>query len=520
MFALAATSTFSVSALVGGDTTPPTTPTLISVTPVDSDQIDLNWTPSTDDFLLSGYTIRRDGLHIATTTLTTYSDNSLTPEALYEYSVQAFDWLYNFSSSSNALSTTTLAVPIPPVATTSTSTTNSESGSGKLSLQGQVEIVTDLTGAVFSWQTSRPSRFVLRWGKTTSYELGFIASDYYSDKQRTTLSDLTPGTTYQYELVIYNRANNIPQVYARGKFKTKVPAIVTTLPNVTSLSISRIENDVSLSWKNPQLEIPFTIRVVRNHLGYPSDPYDGMVIYQGFGEAVADLGALGGHPLQYYTVFVTDKTGNVSSGAIARVGRSSMPGSDTADRGSTSTAPIFTEPDILLPLLEISAIKIYQLGVLSSFAEPRLLLSSRHPFTVKIPAASLPAHLKSIIITLLDPTDHGRTYRFLLRLNPEGTFYESTFAPLGVTGVSHLLVEVYDYESGVVGRYGKQIDFTFIEDELPEVIFPDAIFTVFSTTNLLLAAVALLLIGLAGFFGYLRKRVRSGDQNTKALTPW
>ena len=69
---------FSVRTPVGDDVSPPTTPTLLTATPIAPTQIDLTWSPSTDDFQLLGYTVSRDGQHIATTTLTSYSDTGLT----------------------------------------------------------------------------------------------------------------------------------------------------------------------------------------------------------------------------------------------------------------------------------------------------------------------------------------------------------------------------------------------------------------------------------------------------------
>ena len=82
-----ATSEFNIRVFGGSDTQPPTTPTLLSATAISPTQVDLSWTPSTDNFILSGYVVTRGSSTIATTTLTTYSDTGLSASTTYEYSV-------------------------------------------------------------------------------------------------------------------------------------------------------------------------------------------------------------------------------------------------------------------------------------------------------------------------------------------------------------------------------------------------------------------------------------------------
>jgi chitodextrinase len=470
LFSSAATSDFNVSQQIGGDTSPPTTPTLLSATPMASTQIDVSWSVATDDFQLEGYVLYRDGLPVATTTLTSFSDTGLTASTTYTYFVRAFDWLFNYSSSSNSLATTTLAPPpVPPPTVAATGTV--VSGSGRLTLRGGLDITTDLTSAQFVWNTNRPSRFALRWGTTASYELGFVTTDRYREVHKTVLSELTPGTTYQYELVAMNPANNIEQVLKRGQFTTK-SAVSQAMPqNVYGLMAETLGTTVRLRWQNPQLTIPFQVRVVRNHLGYPEDPHDGMVVYQGDGEELLDVAALAAYGTQYYSVYVLDTQGGVSSGAVIRVVRTTEGGVATGD---TRTPPVLPT-DILLPTLNRSAIQILQHERMATFADEQLVVSADAPFTLRIPKEALPRHLKSIIVTLLDPEDYTRSYAFLLRLNVAGTAYESTLAPMEKVGVSQLLIEVYDFETNVVGRYGKQIELLRTTEVKSEVMFPDTI---------------------------------------------
>ncbi len=467
---------FSVRAQVGSDERPPTTPTLLTAIPVASSQIDLTWSPATDDFELFGYTVSRDGQHIATTTLTSFSDTGLTASTTYTYTVRAFDWLYNVSSSSNELATTTLNPPVP-VPPTPTATSSSNTASGKLMVSRVVEVAPGLTTATFVWSTSRPSRFALRWGRTPSYELGYIVTDRFRENHETTITDLLPSTKYYYEVTGYNTVNDISQPIGSGTFITSENLETQAPPNVRNLFVVSEGVSARLSWDNPPLTAgSYSVRIVRNHLGYPLDPYDGMVVYQGSGTVYDDVSALVRHPAQYYTVYVIDNQGRWSSGALALVSavdRETAPLPEPFLPPPASGEVPVSPPTISLPTLSFSDIVLTQGDVRYDFTVPEIALRADAAFSITIPQETLPSRLKSIIVTLLDPTDYSRAHRFLLRRNDAGTAYEATLAPVGKTGVTQLLIEVYDLEAMVVGRYGKQITFTASAVDAEPVVFPD-----------------------------------------------
>jgi chitodextrinase len=83
------------------DLTPPTPPAKLTARAVSSDQIDLKWTASVDDVIVSGYKIFRDGSLIQNLTETGFSDTGLNPETTYCYTVSAYDKAGNESGSSN-----------------------------------------------------------------------------------------------------------------------------------------------------------------------------------------------------------------------------------------------------------------------------------------------------------------------------------------------------------------------------------------------------------------------------------
>jgi chitodextrinase len=176
VFAVSDTDLFRVRAFVGDDTTPPTTPEFTSVVPVTSQQINVEWSASTDDVLLIAYRLYRDGEQIATTSQTSFNDTGLTPETLYTYTVDAYDSFDNVSSTSVPVATTTLAIPVVP---TSTPTTTRTQTSTLVTRLDSFSVTPEQRSALFRFQTNTNTRYTLSWGRTTSYELGTISTNIF-----------------------------------------------------------------------------------------------------------------------------------------------------------------------------------------------------------------------------------------------------------------------------------------------------------------------------------------------------
>lgn len=91
----------------GGDFTPPSVPTGLTVTGVTSSSVSLSWAPSTDNVAVTGYNVYRGSTLVGSPTGTTFTDAGLTPGTAYSYTVVAFDAAANFSAASAAVSATT-----------------------------------------------------------------------------------------------------------------------------------------------------------------------------------------------------------------------------------------------------------------------------------------------------------------------------------------------------------------------------------------------------------------------------
>jgi len=171
------------------DTESPTIPTELTASVNNSSQVDLNWVASTDNVEVTGYTIYRDGLSIATVpgTILNFSDTDLLSSTAYIYSVDAFDAEGNHSELSNSVSVTTPENE-PPT-----------------------------TPEVLSVVDNGPTHVTINWNASldnigvtgyTVYRDGALLS--ILDNQTFTLNDYSvyPGQTYSYTLDAFDNAGN------------------------------------------------------------------------------------------------------------------------------------------------------------------------------------------------------------------------------------------------------------------------------------------------------------------------
>lgn len=501
----AQSETFDVRIFVGTDTVAPSTPTLLSVSPIAPTQIDVSWSAASDNYAVTGYSVSRNGSAIATTTLLSYADTGLIASTTYSYTVRAFDAALNYSSTSNSLSTTTLEIPPTP-----SSTINSRTeGTIARTVIDELLVEEGISTTSLFVRTAHSSRLEVRWGRTTSYELGYTVSDIYSNDHTTILTNLEPGTKYEYEIIGYT-PYGFKSVIHTGSFVTKSNSSPVSPVNVSRFQAVGNGDDVDLSWQLPKDNSIAYVRIVRSHLGFPEHPEAGAVVYQGKGGSVKDIDILKRYSPVYYTAFVYDVFGNVSSGAVAIVYaiKSDLLSKEESP-GVSSVVPVITEEatssisiervtvDMKMP--RSSEILITQNEHTYSLYDKDIVLDSKQMFSLSIPSSAIAGNLKSIIVTLLDPTDNHKSYSFLMRINQNQTAYEATVAALGVVGRSQITVEIYDYEAFVVATYKAPITF----NNLPEVsdnvvLFPDAAFDrsnwVFLTTVLIFLVLLVLFI--------------------------
>jgi chitodextrinase len=91
------------------DATPPSTPTHLAASAPSGSEVDLTWSPSTDDVGVVAYDVYRNGAKIGETNAatTTYKDTTVDPLTFYYYTVRARDAAGNVSPASDQASVTT-----------------------------------------------------------------------------------------------------------------------------------------------------------------------------------------------------------------------------------------------------------------------------------------------------------------------------------------------------------------------------------------------------------------------------
>lgn len=89
------------------DNEPPTIPANLRETGVTSNSVSLSWNASTDNVAVQSYRVYRDSTAITTITNTSYTDNNLTANTAYTYTVDAIDTSNNASAQSSPITVNT-----------------------------------------------------------------------------------------------------------------------------------------------------------------------------------------------------------------------------------------------------------------------------------------------------------------------------------------------------------------------------------------------------------------------------
>ncbi len=434
----AASNNFIVRTFVGSDTTPPTVPTGLTATPIATSQINLAWSASTDDFELSGYQVFRDGVQIATTTTTAYSDVGLSASTTYSYYLTAFDTFNNISASSTVVATTTFATPTTPVETEIGGTTFGT----RIRLPGLIslEVIPSQYGAIVRYETAIHVRTIVRWGRSISYEIGSSAERSYSRFHEVRIDDLSPDTQYRFS--IYGEDHmGISGVLTESSFVT-LPLDDTTPPGVvTGFSVHPEGNDAKLTWQNPS-DIDFShVRILRSESFFPGNIDEGWLVYEGDGTEAFDSDVVEEGRRLYYTIFAYDESGNISSGAVAWFSIS----------GEGSVPEVVVDPSRNDIELTFDSILFYQDNKEVPHDRGTVSIDGGKHLTIAIPYASLPEHLKTILVSVVPEHDASKVLSFILHINSLKTAYTARLAPLGIGGDFTVRVSVFDFKTAQVG---------------------------------------------------------------------
>ncbi len=220
----------TISYLNYHETQPPTVPANLTATAVSSSQINLSWSPSTDNVGVATYNVLRGGTRVAILgNVTSYSDIGLVASAAYSYTVAACDAWQNCSAQSAAAVVTTPSGPDIQPPSVPTGLTATAASSTQLNLAWNAS--TDNVG-VTAYKIYSSGSLVATLGSVTS-------------SSRTT----APATTYSYTVSACDAAGNCSARSVAATATTPAPSDTQAPTIPTGLTATAISaSAINLAW--------------------------------------------------------------------------------------------------------------------------------------------------------------------------------------------------------------------------------------------------------------------------------
>lgn len=198
-------------------------------------------------------------------------------------------------------------------------------------------LVTDST-AVITWKTNAPLNSRVDFGTSSTY--GNIATNSpLTMSHLVNLSGLLSNTTYHYQVSSGYGTSVTSSVDL--VFNTLVRVVPPANP--LDFSATGEKAQIRLSWQNPT-EADFSrVKILARADRYPTDPTDGVVIYEGEAERAIHQRL---EPLQtyFYTIFAYDELSRYSSGALAMATTLAEVPVPEPVPTPTSTTPVIVPP--------------------------------------------------------------------------------------------------------------------------------------------------------------------------------
>lgn len=213
------------------DVVAPTIPTGLTVTDTTTSTVSFSWIASTDNVGVTGYRIYRGGNQIATTSVTSFTNNNLAPSTTYAYQASAYDAAGNISAQSSVVNATTKAPaditpPSIPV--------------------GLTAIPVSSTQINLAWTASTDNVGV------AGYKIFRGGSQIATTKAVTTYQStgLAASSTYTYAIAAFDAAGNVSMESSSTSAKTLAVPADTTPPTVSitnPVSSSSIPNPLTVT---------------------------------------------------------------------------------------------------------------------------------------------------------------------------------------------------------------------------------------------------------------------------------
>lgn len=256
--------------------------------------------------------------------------SNLTPNTLYHYRVRSTSQAGSSVTSPDASFTTTGSItppPPPPLGDTTAPV-----------LSGITTAGITTNSVTITWTTDEAATSQVEYGITLPGTLSSVDT-VLKTTHSTTLSGLSPNTTYSYRVISRDAASNTATSLNRT-FTTQPASVIDTTPpppppggggggggggtvldstppaQPRNLQIFGGPDQILLSWNNPTDTDYVRTIIVRKEGSSPISRTDGIRIYEGTAKEFTDTAAILGKTY-YYALFSFDQNINYSSPAIA-----------------------------------------------------------------------------------------------------------------------------------------------------------------------------------------------------------
>ena len=286
-----------VTTLTPPDNTAPSAPKNVTGKAVGDQQIQLTWSPSTDNVSVAGYRVYRGAspsslaLYGSVTT-TQFADTSIAPKTTYYYAVMAFDPSYNYSAQSATASVTSSADTTAPTVPTNVVATG-----------------TGLQQVNLSWKPSTDDVYLAGYsiyrGKTSSsmIQIGNSTTTSFVDT-----TGLAPGTGYYYSVAAYDEALNYSAQSALTTANTLADMQPPTVPQ-NLIATAKSGTQINLTWSASADNV-----VVASYQIYRGTSSKALsLIGSSPTPSYMDSASLKANQIYYYAVTASDISGNASA---------------------------------------------------------------------------------------------------------------------------------------------------------------------------------------------------------------
>lgn len=299
---------------------------------------------------------------------------------------------------------------------------------------------------LFDVSLNQPGKVALVWGVSTLYDGGSVASDVFRSNHVIKVQNLAPGTTYYFAIQAVSEIGaQTGQVLQSATTLSEADTVAPANP--LNLTVLPTTSGADISWRQPSGNDIELVRVVRSDTFYPTDPTDGVVVYEGRADSVADAGVVEG-TTYYYTLFTKDVSGNFSSGAIAKIyiPKAGEVVLDTAGDGFTD-GKISMRPDPAFDALSLLDFFVTQDASMTADGQGRIMVDGGNQFAIGVDYAKLPEVLKTIVVSIVDKARPDEVFTFLLRVNDDKTKYEALVDKFDRGGNFAMVISILDYKN-------------------------------------------------------------------------